>query len=171
MRNNYILPRPVTLLAGFILAILLFSSCKKDQTSQGGYLMKFDVNGKTVEFTTQASLVAAFSNTGSQYLGVFTGYDANSNMSLSVFDNKAIVPGTFSGYSVSNGALVGILITYQDDSGTVYVQSTTTSSDAVINISEITATTVRGTFSGTLETSGKQTISVTNGQFFVWRAN
>lgn len=153
-----------------VVFTLLFNGCKKDQSTQGGYLMKFDVNGKTVEFTGQASLVAAFSNTGNQYLGVFTGYDANSNMGLQVYDNKAIVPGTFSGYAISNSAIVGVLIGYQDTSGTQYTQGTT-NSDAVITISELTATTVRGTFSGTLKAAGKSDISVTNGQFYVWRAN
>lgn len=153
-----------------VVFTLLFNGCKKDQSTQGGYLMKFDVNGKTVEFTGQASLVAAFSNTGNQYLGVFTGYDANSNMGLQVYDNKAIVPGTFSGYTISNSAIVGVLIGYQDTSGTQYTQGTT-NSDAVITISELTATTVRGTFSGTLKAAGKSDISVTNGQFYVWRAN
>lgn len=154
----------------FVVFTLLFNGCKKDQSTQGGYLMKFDVNGKTVEFTGQASLVAAFSNSGNQYLGVFTGYDATSNMSLQVYDNKTIVPGSFSGYTAANGALTGILITYQDQSGTVY-SSATTNSDAVITISEITNTTVRGTFSGTMKSAGKPDISVTNGQFYVWRAS
>ena len=152
------------------ILMLVFNGCKKDQTTQGGYLMKFDVNGQTVEYTNQASLIAAFSSAATQYNALVTGYDANSNAGLQIFDDKAITTGTYSGYTIAGSAVVGVLIHYQEPGGTLYTQGTT-NSDAVITISEITATTVRGTFSGTLKTAGKSDISVTNGQFYVWRAN
>lgn len=170
MKNQNKKWRFLNALLALAAVVLLLNSCKKDQTGNGGYVMKFDVNGTTVEFTGQASLSAAFSSSGNQYLGVFTGYDATSNMSLQIYDNKSIVAGSFSGYTIAGGALTGILITYQDHGGTVY-NSATTNPDAVVNISEITSTTVRGTFSGTMKSAGKPDISVTNGQFFVWRAN
>jgi len=40
-----------------------------------------------------------------------------------------------------------------------------------ITITEITSTSVKGTFSGTVKASGKSDISITNGEFYVWRAN
>lgn len=175
MRDKYIFSRRIKLLLLLGLAIFLLNSCKKDQTNSNAYsyFMKFDVDGKTIEFTTQASLVAAFSSSGTtvkQYNALFTGYNSNSNMGLQIFDGNAITTGTYTGYTIVNSAVVGVLIGYQDTSGTLYTQGTT-NSDAVITISEMTTSTVKGTFSGTLKATGKSDISVTNGQFYVWRAN
>lgn len=155
------------------VVILIFSvfvgSCK-NENAPSGYIMKFKTNGTTVEFTSQSSLVAAFANSGSQYTATFTGYDSNSNLSIVVYDNKAIAPVTYSGYQLNNTEFIGALIVYEDKNGKIYSQLST-NSDIKVVINEITSTTVRGTFSGTLTSSDNEELSVTNGEFYVWRAN
>ena len=91
-------------------------------------------------------------------------------MSLQIYDDKQIGEMSYSGYDVSGSALVGVLMGYQDTSGTLYTQLSL-SSDMVINISSITTDAVSGTFSGTLQSTGKADISITEGKFTVWRAN
>jgi glutamate synthase domain-containing protein 3 len=155
----------------FALFALATGSCKKDDaTDDGKYFIRFNANGSKVEFTVQGSLVAAFGQAGTQYNAVFTGGDAASNISLQVYDGKAIAAGTFSGYTITGGAVVGAIMGYSDNSGTLYTQGSV-GSNASITISEITTTTVRGTFSGTLKASGKTDIVVSQGEFYVWRAN
>ncbi len=154
------------------LAAVSLSGCKKDDDNGDGgqYYMRFKANGTTVEFKVQASLVAAFGHAENVYNAVFTGYDADSNISLQVFDSKDIVETTYSGYGLVGTSFVGALIGYKDTGETLYTQGAT-ASDASVTISEITATTVKGTFQGTLKADGKANIAVTNGEFFVWRAN
>ncbi|HSM46343.1 MAG TPA: hypothetical protein VK872_00895, partial [Draconibacterium sp.] len=79
----------------FALLVVLFGSCKNDDSDTGSeYYVRFNANGQKVEYTIHNSLVAAFGQSGIQYNAVFTGYDATSNISLQVYDNKAIVPAT-----------------------------------------------------------------------------
>lgn len=172
MKSKSFLLKSVYPVFGFLLLTSIFSACKKDTPAQktGAYEMSFKVNGSLVDYKTQESLIAAFSQTGSQYLLLISGYDANSNMSLQIYDDKQIGEMSYSGYDVSGSALVGVLMGYQDTSGTLYTQLSL-SSDMVINISSITTDAVSGTFSGTLQSTGKADISITEGKFTVWRAN
>lgn len=148
-----------------------FSSCSKDdEPAENDYYVRFNASGQKVEFKVHGSLVAAFGQSGSNHNAVFTGYDATSNISLQVFDNKAITTATYTGYTLSDSSFIGALIGYTDKSGTLYMQDALNPVTS-ISISEITATTVKGTFSGTVKASGKTDISITNGEFYVWRAN
>lgn len=154
-----------------LVAVVILGGCKKDDAEAGGpYYMRFKVNGALVEFKVQASLVAAFGHADKVYNAAFTGYDIDSNISLQVFDSKEIGATTYSGYGLVNSAIVGAIIGYSDKSGTLYTQGAL-NSDATITIAEITSSTVKGTFSGTLRANGKPDLAVTNGEFFVWRAN
>lgn len=160
---------------GVILAIVVFAllsgGCKKDDDSgSDGYHMKFKLDGAQVEFNMQTALVAAFAQSGTQYNAVFSGSDGKSNTGLQVFDNKAISASKYSGYTISNSAVVGALMHYEDMNGTVYTQGSV-NPDIEITIVEINSTIVKGTFRGTLKSTGKADISITNGEFFVWRAN
>lgn len=171
METKNLARRLALVLASFVLFALVTGSCKKDDAADDGkYFVRFNANGSKVEFTVQGSLVAAFGQASSQYNAVFTGGDGTSNISLQVFDGKAIAAGTFSGYTITGGAVVGALIGYSDASGTLYTQGSVGSNASII-ISEITATTASGTFSGTLKSSGKADIVVSQGEFYVWRAN
>lgn len=171
METKKIARRLNLVLGSFALFALLTGSCRKDDaTDDGKYFVRFNASGSKVEFTVQGSLVAAFGQANTQYNAVFTGGDGTSNISLQVFDGKAIAEGTFSGYTITGGAVVGALIGYSDNSGTLYTQGSV-ESNASVTIAEMTPKTVKGTFSGTLKSSGKVDIVVSQGEFFVWRAN
>ena len=168
MKQLFINRQARILMLGFAL-LLLLSSCKKDDNGVSGYLIQFKANGKQVEFTEQASLLTLFYS-GSVYNALFSGYTASSNISLQVFDNKTISETTYSGYALVGSAFVGALIDYQDTDGTIYTQGTA-NSDASVTITQLAATTVRGTFSATLKASGKPDMVISQGQFFVRGAN
>ncbi|MBW8324114.1 MAG: hypothetical protein K0M50_05060 [Prolixibacteraceae bacterium] len=170
MKKIHLSSRACILIAGIALFTVMFSSCKKDEAVEGDYVIRFKANGTPVEFSVQASLVAAFGKSGTQHNASFSGGDTNSNISLQVFDNKEIATATFSGYTLSGNTFVGALIGYSDKTGTLYTQGSV-NPNATITITEINAGAVRGTFSGTLKASGKPDIVLTQGEFFVWRAN
>jgi hypothetical protein len=132
--------------------------------------MSFKVDGTTIEFTGSFSLTATFAQAGNVFSGIFTGYQGLSNMVLQVYDNKSISPTTYTAYGLVGTSFVGALLSYNNPNGTFYSQSST-NSDATITISEITEKTVRGTFSATLKAAGKADIAITEGKFYVWRAN
>jgi hypothetical protein len=170
MRKNIFKRTSIQILV-FALLIVTFGSCSKDdEPAENEYYVRFNANGEKIEFTVQGAVVAAFGQSGSQYNAVFTGYDANTNISLQVYDNKSIAPATFTGYTLSGSNFVGALIGYQDKTGTLYTQGAT-NPNSIITITEITSAAVRGTFSGTVKATGKSDISITNGEFYVWRAN
>jgi hypothetical protein len=157
--------------AALLVSIAVMAACggsDKNPTGPGGstYYLRFKANGTQVNFTAQASLYAAFAQAGAQYNMIGTGYTATSNSNIQVYNNSPVVVGTYSGYNINGGALVGALVGYQDDGGVSY-----TNQSATITISEITSTTVRGTFSGVVEANGHPDITITNGEFRLQRAN
>lgn len=170
MKRKFFTRRAIIVLF-FALFSIPFSSCKDDKTaSESNYYVRFNANGTRIEFTIHGSLIAAFGQSGNQYNASFTGGNISSNISLQVYDNKSIVPATFTGYTLSGSTFVGALIGYQDNTGTLYTQGAVIP-NSTITITEITSGAVRGTFSGTVKASGKSDISITGGEFYVWRAN
>ncbi|MFB6342981.1 hypothetical protein ACE1ET_14735 [Saccharicrinis sp. FJH62] len=158
---------PFYFLPAIMLFILVVPSCTKDDSRVGEtYEMSFSVNGTTVKYTSQASLLANFANTGAQYLAVFTGNDATSSMNITAYDDQPVSKKSYSGYATSGTALVGVLMTYQDNDGTVFSQG---GGDVIVSISSITDTSVSGTFSGILKASGKPDMVITDGKFTLKR--
>jgi len=168
MKRRYFISEKVLAVLVVLMITVVLSSCKKDDPEENGgaYEMSFTANGTKVKYTTQGALVASFANSGSQFLGVLTGYDANTNLHVQVYDDEAIVAGTYSGYSASGGVLTGVLIGYKDGTGTSYTQA---GGDIVVTISSITETSASGTFIGTLKASGKPDMVITDGKFTVQR--
>lgn len=161
------------LVLGFFIFAIVFSSCKKDDNGDNGandYVMKFKANGSQVVLNSQPSLVATFANAGAIFNGVFNGSDGASIMILQVYDSKNISETNYIGYKLVGSSFIGAVISYNDASGTGYAQGSV-NPDTKVTISEITTTTVRGTFSATLKSAGKPDIAITDGEFFVWRAN
>lgn len=169
MRNRFFSGFTPNTIPVLIFALFMISACSKDEVEDGSYRVKFKANGTPVEFNSQLTLTASFGQSGNQYVAVFTGYDAESNISIQVHDGKAIEEKNYSGYILSGSAFVGALIAYKDKAGTVYTQGVP--GNASITVSEITATEVRGTFSGTLKATGKDDVIITEGEFFVKRLN
>ncbi|HKI88557.1 MAG TPA: hypothetical protein VKA38_05970 [Draconibacterium sp.] len=170
MENRYPFVKAIYPLAGLILLIILLSACKKDTVANnaGKYEMSFKANGASVKYDTENALVATFNQTNNQYIAIFSGYDTNSNMNLSVYDDKAISETNYSGYTVSGIVTTGVLMGYQDDSGTLYTQP---GADVAIRVSSISASAVSGTFSGTLKATGKPDMVITDGKFNLKRLN
>lgn len=156
-----------------VVAGLVLGGCKgSDSTgpNDSTYYLRFKANGSQVSFTLQGSLLVTFSTSGSQYVGIVSGFDAVSNANLQLYSNATIGKATYSGYTVSGGALVGALIGYQDATGTLYTSAGATV-EASITVTDLTGTTMRGTFSGRLKATGKPDVVVTEGEFFVPRYN
>ena len=153
------------------------SACGKDSSgpdngnNNGTYFYRFDANGTRVTFNTQNSLTAAFSQSGNQRVLIITGFDATRNSAVQVYSGATITTTSYTGYTINTslGAVVGMIFHYQDASGTLYTSDTGNANTATIT--EITSTTVRGTFSGRLKANGKADLVITNGEFFVIRAN
>ena len=167
-------PLPRRALAPLVLALAFLAGCSSGNSTTGpsgdSYYLRLKANGTQVQFTNDASLQGAFSQSGIQYNGLFTGFDAASNMSLQVFDGAAITPKSYSGFDISGGALRGVLLTYQDTGGVVY-GSGGNGTDAVVTITEMSQTAVKGTFSGTVKVNGHPNVAITAGEFVVHRAN
>ena len=170
MKTRAYFKKAIYPLLGLILFTFFISACKKDTVANntGNYEMTFNANGTQIKYNTDNAVVATFSQTGEQYVGIFSGYDANSNMGLSVYDNKQISESDYTGFTASGMATVGALIGYQDDSGTLYSQA---GNDVDIKISSITSDSVSGTFSGTLTATGKPNMVITEGKFTLKRLN
>jgi len=158
-----------------LTSALVVAACSKSSspTGPGGsssYYFRFNANGSVVNYTSQPSLVVAFGHSGSQFNALITGFTSSSNANVQVFSGSAIGTVTYSGYNVVGGAFVGALVGYQDASGTTYT-SGSGATDAVVTITQLTSSTMTGTFTGRLKATGKADIVVTNGEFFVKRAN
>jgi hypothetical protein len=167
MRSTHFLSRPALLL----VASLVGGCSSSTGPTASGHFLQFDANGTQVAFTIEASLTAAFAHQGSQYNALLTGFNANSNLSISIFDGAAITTKQYSGYGISGGAFSGVLITYQPAIGQAYSSIATPNSDAVVTVTDLTATEIKGTFSATLQRNGQADIVATNGQFSLPRAN
>lgn len=168
MKNIFFGSKRIYLFIVLLMMISVVNSCKKDNSISNTYEMSFYANGTKVVYTVEGALVATFSNAGDQFLGIFSGYDVNSNMGLQVYSNTEISENSYSGYTTSGFVLVGVLIGYQDTSGTLYSQA---GGDVIIDVASITDTSVSGTFSGTLKASGKPDMVITEGKFTVKRFN
>ncbi len=169
--KKHLFKKIVTQVLVFSFFIGLSVSCQNDDNeTEGGYYVRFKANGQQVEFTVQGATIAAFAQAGNTYNAVFTGYDSSSNVGLQVYDNKEITMATYSGYTLSGSSFIGALIHYKDNLGTLYSQDALNPTTS-ITISEITSSAVKGTFSGILKASGKPDLSITQGEFFVWRSN
>ncbi|HEV8613194.1 MAG TPA: hypothetical protein VGQ73_06765, partial [Gemmatimonadales bacterium] len=153
---------------GFLLLYgILFTACKSSTGPSGGsYYLRFNANGTLVNFTAQPSLLCAFGQSGSQYNALITGFDATSNASVQLFDGTPIAQKSYSGYTIIGTAFVGVLLTYQDATGVVY-SSGSGANTGTATITQLTATTVTGTFTGTLVANGHPNLAVSNGQFYV----
>ena len=160
------------------VAALIATACKSStdagdsqQTSSGTYYVRFKANGAQIDYSSDTWVNAAIAKTGPEYFFVGASTPAGSvgegSMSVSVFDPSPITTTTYSGGLTpvgTTGAYTLPQLSYVTGSSTY-----TSSNDARITLTEITSTTVKGTFQGTVSTTGKPSISITNGEFFAKR--
>ena len=165
--------------------ILSFSvGCKKKNDSttnnSGTYFIKFKINGTQKEFANTSALFTQFNVGGGNptiYTGSFQGVASSStptvsNMGLSVNDIVAIAINKNYKSVIIGTSIAGSLV-YMDAAGLVHGSDFVTSGssgddDAIIKLTEITSTSVSGTFSGKVASLGSSTTySITEGSFRV----
>lgn len=141
-----------------------------DDTDNEAFYMRFKTNGTQMAYNDQTALNATFVTTGSQRSATFAGVDANTSMTVEALDEVNIAEDIYDGYWTLETHVFGSLITFVDADGVIYASATDNSSDAVVTVTEMTSTTVKGTFTGTLKAEGHPDIVVTSGEFFIPRA-
>jgi hypothetical protein len=153
------LSRGRTICSWLICFTLLFGGCSEDEPAEDKYYISFMADLTRIVFTDQPVLTASYSQSGSQYNCTIGGGDRTSNITIQILDNG----------SIAVGAYTDVQIKYQDDHGDVFEQDSG-NADATATITAMTATSVRGRFSGTVSTTNS-VISITEGEFFVKRTN
>ncbi len=159
----------------FSLIALIQNSCKKDNdedeaVDKGSYMISFKANGHLEEFSSDNFLVCAFYDDGTHFTGQVSGTRSSSKVGVEVHDNTAIVETVYSGYKVTQASqtpayVEGAAIVYQE--GQAIYLTDFDNPEVTVRITKITSTSVSGTFSGTLKSSGKADIIVTEGKFTV----
>jgi hypothetical protein len=149
------------------------SSGPDNSGNQGGeFYVRFRANGTQEVFNLPNNVLTTFDKIGSEFHFGTAGVAANGNsISLAIFDVVAITTASYAGFTTVNSSggyrLAQILYTV----GGVQYENTDANQDHRITITEITPTTVKGTFSGTVKATGRASISITNGEFLSRRIN
>ncbi|GEO20809.1 hypothetical protein CQA01_13430 [Cyclobacterium qasimii] len=145
-----------------------------DDDKIGAYMVSFKSNGVLQEFTSDHFPQGSLYEIGAQYGAGISAVRSASSFSIQVLDNKSITAKSYSGVvkieatAESPAYLEGASLGYGE--GQTSYLSASLDSDVKVAISEITAVSMRGTFSGTLKSSGEQDLVVTDGKFYVPRA-
>lgn len=160
--------------APFLLLLLgatLVAACDSggtDDPDAGEYFVRFSAGETPISFTRQGSIVGTFAQSGNQHNAIFTGYDETTGIHLQIYDREAVTEQTYSGYGFETDAVVGVLIGYYNADGS-YASGASPTEETRVVVSEITETSVRGTFQGTVKADGLPDLALTEGEFFVQR--
>jgi len=173
----YQFTKMVILILGLLVAL---TSCKMsddgddDDGKIGEFMISFNANGTLQEFTSDHFPQGSIYDNGSQYTAGFSAVRSASSVGIQVLDNKTVTAKSYTGYSLtqatqqSSAYVIGAVVSYSEGQ-TGYSSLVGLDSNVTVVISEITTTSIRGTFSGTLKSSGEQDLVVTNGKFYVLR--
>jgi hypothetical protein len=136
------------------LAVATLASCKKDKNDTPAYNLSTKVDGTKVDFNTAVSA----SRVGDAVMITGVGGNASSPYpAFSIFIDDDVAAVTAKAYTGLDG-----------DAGVVYAaaagQSFESDDDLTVTISSITATEVKGTFSGKVE-DGATIKTITEGTF------
>src|SRR5262245_59590734 len=88
-------------------------------------VISFKANGTQTDLANQSSLRANFTSTFGGYEGRFVGNGTGGSIRVLVYDNKMILPGTWSGYQQFGTSILGAWFEYTDPNGVVYTSSMT----------------------------------------------
>jgi hypothetical protein len=200
MKNMLFVRLVILLLAAG--ALLPFQGCKKGgQTANpagggGSYEVSFKANGAQIKYTSEAAAVFTHTATDNLYSGLLEGFqDYNStggeHIAILLYDNKAIATGVYQdpekAADASGTKTPKVLINYYKDAADNYISmgtfvdengnmppgTGTAVADAKVTITKVTATTVEGSFSGTVflstDASFGSKVTLTDGKFSVKR--
>jgi hypothetical protein len=156
-----------------VVLVLMVGACSKDDADKGGnYVVRFKANGTLITYTLQSVLLYQTTSAGDQYLASITGSnDVSNNIGLLLYDDAPIGEGTYLNYIVEDQIVKGVLIAHLDASTGVVFSSGAIDAEASVTITEMNATTVRGTFQGVVKHDQHDDIAITEGEFFVKRVN
>jgi hypothetical protein len=161
-----------------LLVFFSFFSCKKDSGGTNGYYVKLKINGNWVTWkTVVGELGPDFGNPAKTDLGVTGNDDAMKD----VFDLTIQIDGSnfATGSYASDNANYLVVVSYAKDAAVAnshYYDISTVSghpdSKYTVNITSITNTELRGTFTGNYlsEFITDDMLNLTEGEFFVRRA-
>lgn len=175
MKNQFFTRAARYFTIGFVLLALVLGSCnKEDDEEEGGesdkYMISFKANGTLQEFTSDHFPMASFYDNGTQYNCLVTGTRSASRIGVEAMDKKPIIETTYTGYAITQATqtpayVVGAAISYSEGQ-TIYI-TPYENPDVKVEITKITETTVQGKFNGTLKSSGKPDLVITEGKFLV----
>ncbi len=165
----------------FILSLSMATSCKKSSpgsASNSPYYIKFKLNGVQKNYST----VAAASTKGSgYYLLVMDGATATNANNGEALIIELASPTTFAANTTfmpafinGGAAVIGALLTYSDNTQSAGYTSSypnlTTNPKASVTITDLSTTTIKGTFTATLVSGADYTTvkyQVTDGEFYM----
>jgi hypothetical protein len=147
-------------------------------TNNSPYFIKFTANGTQSEYHDQIAfpIAASFAHTGIEYTAVVAGQSdavatTGGTITLGAMDVAPIATnksyGALQTVGTGGGFTLG-QISYTIAS--IGYSNPDPNNDVRVAFTEITATTVRGTFSGTLKSTGRPNLSI-SGEFFAKRLN
>lgn len=186
MKNQFLTKAASYLILGFTIVALLIVSCAKDNDDEAegsgdGYYITFKLDGVANEIKDYVIPPwGSLYGDRKTYYGGFGATWAASSIDFWVYDsNPIVVKKDYSGYVLRDTLLPdGTIYTFTEGSLINYIALPLTYSTGKINpnvhvqINEITATSLRGTFRGTLKSdNGKPDIEITDGNFFVKRSD
>lgn len=174
--------RQRTALGALVLLTVAALGCSSSTDATGKssspYYIKFTANGTQSEYHDQIAfpISASFAHTGIEYTGVVAGQSdavatTGGTITLGVMDVAPITTnksyGALQTVSANGGFTLGQISYTIASAG---YSNPDPNNDVHVAFTEITATTVRGTFSGTLKSSGHPNLSI-SGEFFAKRIN
>jgi hypothetical protein len=162
----------LALILGMLILSVMTNSCKKASSENGEYFVKFKAGNNNINYSNQAGLYYTATQSGNSHFIIISGFNnASSNISLQVYSNAAVTTGTYSSYSVGSGIPLGVIIGYLDAGSGELFNTAGAVTDAIITITEINNTHVKGSFSGTVKKSGQADIVISSGEFYVKKIN
>lgn len=155
----------------FLSAILvtLFFSCKKDDTDIPIGTIKVDINGSSYTFNLQAkaTTLTVTGGYGIQIQGYYRN-GSTTNLRFSIARPGAISTGTYTENAASNPLVLMTHCTEVIAPCVIRANAYGSTSNPVsITITEITGSSVKGTFKGDLQVSTGTTEVLSNGVFHV----
>jgi hypothetical protein len=162
-------------LLGSLFCVLLTACSKNNNDNNSGKAgsITATIDGANVSFNTNAKAMRT-DESGAYSIQIigFQGAAGNSNqIALGVSDDSPIVAGTYSENFNGSGG-VGTVGYIQSGTSMPYMGNQSTTNPCTVIITEVTATAIKGTFSGDvflMSSGGASTTkkSITNGQFSV----
>ncbi len=173
--------KSTTLIFIFLILTAAFSGCSKNETQEeeeeqrgknSKYFMKAKIDGQLIEFTTNDLVIGQSGPTAFNYGFWAWGKNSDKTLSVNLEDENPVGVKTYRGYYTHDNSNLGVVIAYVINQGDndlpVSFITDPDVDDSVLNITSLSKTEAKGTFSGTLfnpATGDKVTIS--DGSFFV----